>query len=320
MDTIPFKGLQSLFMCLAGFPGDLLYIYLDSHSCIVAILDLVYTANEDWVDEPLRKVYFLNRSAAQNPQKSHRAAKQFTDGRNQTRRHPMRVERAELAKLIGEKSKFVCENAVTGGGGTDWVDTGARRGWCLFGRGGNNLREPGPLNYLHNHCRRGRAARRSTPPVSRIRNRLNFLSVVRWDKQTYLQVPEPALVYSLSIIQTRESWLSAHSHGYGVLQLTPGCFATNTLFSPTAKHLKQQTLFTFKGWAVLIPCALPHAPACLDREVSYTLCTEGGLFGKAGVRFDTCAADICNSPSQRESEILCHACEPTALRSFTTEV
>lgn len=45
MDTIPFKALQSLFMCLAGIPGDFLYIYLDSHSCIVAILDLVYTVS-----------------------------------------------------------------------------------------------------------------------------------------------------------------------------------------------------------------------------------------------------------------------------------
>ncbi|XP_051555111.1 uncharacterized protein LOC127441571 isoform X2 [Myxocyprinus asiaticus] len=66
----------------------------------------------------------------------------------------------------GEKSKFVCENTVTSGGGTDWVDTGG---------GGGNLREPGPLNYLHKHCER--------------------------DKQSYLQVPVPPLVYYLSIIQ-----------------------------------------------------------------------------------------------------------------------
>jgi len=44
MDTIHFKALQSL-LCLAGIPGDFLYIYLDSHSCIVAILNLVYTVS-----------------------------------------------------------------------------------------------------------------------------------------------------------------------------------------------------------------------------------------------------------------------------------
>ncbi|KAK2900758.1 hypothetical protein Q8A67_008873 [Cirrhinus molitorella] len=123
-------------------------------------------AYEDWVDKPLRKVCFLDRSTAQKP-------KNPTEQRNSSPTDATKPNR--LSFFPGEKSKFVCENAVTSGGGTDWVDTGARRGWCLFGRGGNNLREPGPLNYLHNHCRR--------------------------DKQSCLQVPEPALVSSLSIIQ-----------------------------------------------------------------------------------------------------------------------
>ncbi|KTG45310.1 hypothetical protein cypCar_00016018 [Cyprinus carpio] len=69
------------------------------------------------------------------------------------------------------------------------------------------------------------------------------------DKRSCLQVPEPALVSSLSIIQP------LHVNG----------------------------------------------PASSIVVVKYTLFTEGGLFGKAGVRFDTCAADICSSPSQQES-------------------
>ncbi len=105
------------------------------------------------------------------PPKSHRAAKDATKPigtrwgwRGQSWRNwlvfdfneePPYLTQNGLSFFPAEKSKFVCENAVTSGGGTDWVDTGARRGWCLFGRGGNNLREPGPLNYLHNHCRRG---------------------------------------------------------------------------------------------------------------------------------------------------------------------
>ncbi len=132
-------------------------------------------AYEDWVDEPLRKVCFLDRSTAQNPQNPiEQRNGSPTDAtkpvgtrwwwRGQIWRNwlvfdfneePPYLTQNRLSFFPGEKSKFVCENAVTSGGGTDWVDTGARRGWCLFGRGGNNLREPGPLNYLHNHCRRG---------------------------------------------------------------------------------------------------------------------------------------------------------------------
>lgn len=129
-------------------------------------------ANEDWLDEPLWKVCFLNRSAPQNPNNPiEQRTSSPTDatkpvgtrwgwrGRNwlvfDFNEEPPYLTQNRLSFFPGEKSKFVCENAVTSGGGTDWVDTGARRGWCLFGRGGNNLREPGPLNYLHNHCRRG---------------------------------------------------------------------------------------------------------------------------------------------------------------------
>ncbi len=59
-----------------------------------------------------------------------------------------------------------------------------------------------------------------------------------------------------------------------------GCLAA----FPLAAFTRKQTCWLYCG-----------------REVSYTLFTEGGLFGKAGVRFDTCAADICSSPSQQES-------------------
>lgn len=81
---------------------------------------------------------------------------------------------------------------------------------------------------------------------------------------------------------------------------------------------------------VCILCASSIQTLSTCARVNYSLGTEGGLFGKAGARFDTCAADICSSSSQLGAggdqamdplrALLRCACEPPALRSFTTEV